>query len=61
MYYLQKGFQIMTVMADNEFVPLGELINDLPGAPSLNLTSTNKHKLYIEQHICVVKECMRAI
>ena len=55
-YYLQKGFQIMTVMADNEFAPLAELMYDLPGAPMLNLTSANKHEPYIEWRIPVVKE-----
>ncbi len=43
MYYLQKGFQIMTITADNEFAPLGELLYELPGAPTLNLTSANEH------------------
>jgi hypothetical protein len=41
MYYLQKGFQIVTVTADNEFAPLAELMYELPGAPALNLTSAN--------------------
>ena len=40
-YYLQKGFQIMTVTANNEFAPLAELLYELPGAPTLNLTSAN--------------------
>jgi hypothetical protein len=44
MYYLQKGFQIMTVMADNKFKSLAELFYELPGAPTLNLTSANEHK-----------------
>ena len=35
MYYLQKGFQIMTVTADNQFAPLAEMMYDLPGAPTL--------------------------
>ena len=48
MYYLQKGFQIITVTADNEFAPLAELMYDLPGAPTLNLTSANEHEPYIE-------------
>jgi hypothetical protein len=55
-YYLQKGFQIVTVTADNKFSPLAELLYDLPGAPTLNLTSANEHKPYIEQRICIVKE-----
>ena len=60
-YYLQKGFQIVTVTADNEFAPLTELMYKLPGAPNLNLTSANEHELYIEQRIRVVKERTRAV
>ena len=48
MLYLQKGFQILTVMADNEFAPLAELMYDLPGAPTLNLTSANEHEPTID-------------
>ena len=48
MYYLQKGVQIMMVTADNEFAPLTEMMYELPGAPTLNLTSTNEHKPYIK-------------
>jgi hypothetical protein len=61
MLYLQKGFQIMTVMADNKFAPLAELMYDLPGAPTLNLTSANEHEPVIERRIRVVKERVRAV
>ena len=61
MYYLQKGFQIVTVTADNEFAPLAELMYELPGAPALNLTSANEHEPYIERRIRVVKERTRAV
>jgi hypothetical protein len=61
MYYLQKGFQIITVTADNEFAPFGELMYDLPGAPTINLTSANEHEPYIERRIRVVKERIRAV
>ena len=61
MYYLQKGFQIMTVTADNQFAPLAELMYELPGAPTLNLTSANEHEPYIERRIRVVKERARAV
>ena len=61
MYYLQKGFQIMTVTADNQFAPLAELMYELPGAPMLNLTSANEHEPYIERRIRVVKERKRAV
>ena len=60
-YYLQKGFQIVTVTADNEFAPLAELMYDLPGAPTLNLTSANEHEPYIERRIRVIKERTRAV
>jgi hypothetical protein len=60
-YYLQKGFQIMTIMADNKFAPLAELMYNLPGAPTLNLTSANKHEPYIEWQIRVVKESVWSV
>ena len=61
MYYLQKGFQIITVTADNEIAPFGELMYELTGAPTLNLTSANEHEPYIEGRIRVVKERTRAV
>ena len=61
MYYLQKGFQIVTVTADNEFAPLVELMYELPGAPTLNLASANEHEPYIERRIQVVKERTHAV
>lgn len=61
MYYLQKGFQIMTLMADNEFKPLAELFYKLPGAPTLNLMSANKHEPNIECRIHVIKEQVPAV
>ena len=61
MYYLQKGFQITTITGDNEFAPLVELLYELPGAPTLNLTSANEHEPYIERRIRVVKERVRAV
>jgi hypothetical protein len=60
-YYLQRGFQIMTVTADGEFAPLEKMLFDLPGAPRLNLTSANEHEPYIERRIRVVKERVRAV
>ncbi len=61
MYYLQKGFQIVTVTADNEFAPLAELMYELPGVPTLNLTSANEHEPNVERRIRVVKERTRAV
>ena len=60
-YYLQKGFQIVTIKANNEFAPLAEMLYDLPGAPTLNLTSANEHEPNIERRIRVVKERARAV
>ena len=51
LYYFQKGFQVTGVTADGEFASLQEYMVALPGAPRLNLTSTNEHKLYIECRI----------
>ena len=51
MYYMQKDFQIITVMADNKFAPLTEMMYDLPYAPTLNLASANKHETFIECQI----------
>ena len=42
-YYLRRGFIIKTVHADGEFVPLKELIEGIPGDPSMNLTGENEH------------------
>jgi hypothetical protein len=60
-YYLERGFQVMTVTADGEFSPLDELLYELPGAPRLNLTATNEHEPYVERCIHVIKERVRAV
>jgi hypothetical protein len=49
--YLQKGFLIITIKADNKFAPLTELLYKLPGALTLHLTSANEHEPNIERHI----------
>jgi hypothetical protein len=59
-YYLQRGFRITTVHADEEFAPLTALIGSMPGGPMLNLASTNEHVPEIERRIRVVKERCRA-
>jgi hypothetical protein len=59
-YYLQRGFRITTVHADNEFGPLKTLIESLPGGPLVNLASANEHVPEIERRIRVVKERCRA-
>mgnify|MGYP006891304721 CR=1 FL=1 len=50
-YYMQRGFQITTVTGDGEFEPMQELMNELPGAPRLNLASANEHEPFIERKI----------
>jgi hypothetical protein len=42
-YYLQRGFRITTVHADEEFAPLKVLIESLPGGPFINLASPDEH------------------
>ena len=42
-YYLQRGFRITTVNADGEFGSLHNLIEAMPGGPSVNLASANEH------------------
>jgi hypothetical protein len=59
-YYLQRGFQIMTVHADGEFAPLKTLIEAMPGGTMVNLASANEHVPEIERRIRVVKERCRA-
>ena len=59
-YYLQRGFRITTVSADGEFGPLQNLIEAMPGGPSVNLASANEHVPEIERRIRVVKERCRA-
>jgi len=49
------------VTADNEFAPLAELLYELPGAPTLNLTSANEHEPFIERRIRVIKERVRSV
>jgi len=49
--YLQKGFRIIIIKADNEFAPLTEMLYELPGTPKLNLTSANEHEPNIERCI----------
>ena len=60
-YYLRHVFRITTVHADGEFFPLKELIEVMPGDPSMNLTGANEHVPGIERGIRVVKERIRAL
>jgi hypothetical protein len=59
-YYMQRGFQITTV-GDGEFKSMQELMNELPGAPLLNLSSATKHEPFIKRKIRVVNENTRCI
>jgi hypothetical protein len=60
-YYLQRGFQIMTVTADGEFSPMDQFLLDIHGAPCLNLTAANEHEPFVERKTRVIKECTRAV
>ena len=44
------------VMADGEFASLQSLLNDIIGAPNLNLTAANEHEPFVERRIRVIKE-----
>jgi hypothetical protein len=59
-YYLQRGFHITVVHADDEFAPLKPLIESIPGGPVVNLASANENVPEIEHRIRVVKERCRA-
>ena len=59
-FYMQRGFRITTVHADGEFQALKQLIESLPGGPTVNLAASNEHVPEIERRIRVVKERCRA-
>jgi len=59
-YYLHRGFRIVTVHADAEFEPLKIMIEALPGGPRVNLASKGEHVPEIERRIRVVKERTRS-
>jgi hypothetical protein len=59
-YYRKRGFRITVVHVDNEFEPLAELIEAMPGGPKVNVASSNEHVPEIERRIRVVKERCRA-
>jgi len=59
-YYLHRGFRIVTVHADAEFEPLKLMIEALPGGPRVNLASKGEHVPEIERRIRVVKERTRS-
>ena len=60
-WYYKRGFCITTVMANGEFAALQTLLNDIIGAPDLNLTAANEHEPFIERRIHVIKERVRAL
>ena len=47
MYNLKPGFQITTLHADGEFVPLQALIHDMPGGSRVNLERPSEHVIEI--------------
>jgi hypothetical protein len=47
-YYLQQGFRITEVHADHEFDALQSVINNMPRAPRLNITSADEHVPEVE-------------
>jgi hypothetical protein len=59
-YYLQRGFRITELHADNEFA-MKQYLDDMSRSPRLNLAAADKHVPEIERRICVVKERIRAI
>ena len=40
-FYLERGFNIMSFHADGEFDPLQEIIAEMSSGPMVNLTSAN--------------------
>jgi hypothetical protein len=60
-YYLQRGFRITEVHADNEMQSLRALIADMPRGPTINLASADEHVPEIERKIRIVKERTRAL
>jgi hypothetical protein len=54
--YLQRGFRITKVHADDEMQPLQALIANMPRRRMINLASADEHVPEIEWKIRVVKE-----
>ena len=50
-FYLQRGFRIIHVRADNEFAPLQAKVNEMPNGPRFNLASAGEHAPQIERRI----------
>ena len=61
-FYLNRGFHITTVRADNEFAPLQELCNEkLPNGPQWDLATAGAHVVQIERLIRTIKERCRCL
>ena len=43
MYYLKRGFKIITLNVDGEFAPLQAFIQKMPGGMMVNLESASGH------------------
>jgi len=59
--YKTRGFQTKYLLVDGEFAPLKDMIEGLPGGPTVNLATANEHVPEIERRIRVVKERVRAL
>ena len=49
MQYINSNFIITTLHVDGKFLPIQELINEMPGRPWFNLASANEHVPNIER------------
>ena len=59
-FYLRRGFKIMTVHADGKFTLVQELITEMLSGLMVHLMSANMHAPEIERRIRVFKERCRA-
>ena len=50
--FLQRGFRITTVSADDKFAPLKLLIEAMPGGPVVNLRVTNTSDFFVKKGGC---------
>ena len=59
-YYLHRGFRIMAMHSDGEFVPLQALVASLLGGTMNNMASANNNVPEIKRKIRLVKEICQA-
>ena len=53
MYYLKRGFKIITLNVDGKFAPLQAFIQKMPGGMRVNLARASEHVPDIERRIRV--------